>query len=275
MKHKFIGKNILILASSRSGHHAVVNWLIQQSIGVVKFYNNCDRGWVGGKLLPKQNVNGPTKGLVEVIYISNDNTLTSIYTIEDFDMNKCKTYDFFNGEETHKYKIDLVIIINRDLQNWIASRVKGGGIGERSLTNIPCTYYAAGRVITKMEFSVDEPTAIQKWGRLIKESLGETNYLEDGEVYNINFNNWYSEKNYRKKICKDLGLGFSDKGLNELNKAGGGSSFTGMDITNARNLDVLHRYYLMSEDKRYQEIMREIPIETFLLNHKYFNKNMG
>jgi|MDSV01.2.fsa_nt_gb hypothetical protein len=248
MTSRFIGNNILVLSCSRSGHHAVINWLIQQSKGIIKYHNNCELGWDKGMFKPiKRNV--------ESIGVTSDNFVTNVYTIEDFNMEYCTQYNFFNFTSLPQYKIDLVIIINRDFRNWISSRIKGGGEGLNNLISVKNS----------------NTPAVKKWEMLVKESLGETRLLK-GNSYNINFNRWYDSDKYRKQVCLDLGLEFSDNGLREVNDAGGGSSFSGTQILDSKNLDVLNRYKEMESNEKYKNILSSISPEIIELDKKYFKK---
>ena len=248
MTNKFIGKNILILACSRSGHHAIINWLTNQCKGHIKYYNNCEKGWGEGMFKPN-------KKRVESFGVTSDDFVTNLYTIEDFNMEYCKKYNFFNFTSLPQYKIDLVIIINRDFRNWVSSRIVGGGEG---LNNLIST-------------NNGETPAVKKWAMLVKESLGETNLL-NGNSYSINFNDWYSSDEYRKQICLDLGLEFSDKGFREVSHAGGGSSFSGVEILDSQKLDVLNRYKKLENDERYNKVLYWISKEIMELDKKYFKK---
>ena len=77
MTNKFIGKNILILACSRSGHHAIINWLTNQCKGHIKYYNNCEKGWGEGMFKPN-------KKRVESFGVTSDDSLSllSILVVE-------------------------------------------------------------------------------------------------------------------------------------------------------------------------------------------------
>ena len=84
-KCKEEGKKVI----SYGGHHAVINWLIQQSKGIIKYHNNCELGWDKGMFKPiKRNV--------ESIGVTSDNFVTNVYTTEDSNMEYCPQHNFFN-----------------------------------------------------------------------------------------------------------------------------------------------------------------------------------
>jgi hypothetical protein len=66
-----------------------------------------------------------------------------------------------------------------------------------------------------------------------------------GDYTAINFNKWYSDKDYRREISDNLGLEFSDKGFGSKKgwRFSGGSSF--------EQMDVLNNWKHMAEDEEY------------------------
>ena len=69
----------------------------------------------------------------------------------------------------------------------------------------------------------------------------------DLDILFIIYDKWFSDKEYRKNIINKLGLEFSDEGFETVPKAGGGSSFDGVEYNgNAQQMDVLSRYKQVS-----------------------------
>jgi len=64
----------------------------------------------------------------------------------------------------------------------------------------------------------------------------------NSNAYKILFDGWFENKSYRKKICEDLNLNFSDKGVNDVFWRAE-SSFDGKTFDGAgQHMDVLHRW---------------------------------
>ncbi len=84
------------------------------------------------------------------------------------------------------------------------------------------------------------------------ESLNVTNYLDNKKV--ILYNSWVSDKNYRYKIAKRLGIKNTITSLGRINRFGGGSSFDNNEFNN--------RYKMIENTFIYDVIMsREKLIE--------------
>jgi len=65
----------------------------------------------------------------------------------------------------------------------------------------------------------------------------------------IIYDKWFQDINYRKQISSQLGLEFSDEGLQIVFGAGGGSSFNGIEYDGkAQEMDVLNRYKQVDND---------------------------
>jgi len=83
------------------------------------------------------------------------------------------------------------------------------------------------------------------WNVAAEEYLGITDVLPKPKTF-VNFDKWFAEKKYRKKISKQLGLNFSDDGLNIVMPMGWGkkgSSFDTMKYNGtAQKMPVLDRW---------------------------------
>jgi hypothetical protein len=239
-------KKTLVLACSRSGHHAVINWIISQMKGKVFFHNNCMRGWEVKKLFPVK--------LSNIIEYKNtdDEIVSDIYSIEEFDMDFWEKYNF------EEFDIDNVIIINRDVKNWIASRIKGHGGKNLDLF----TEY-------KNISNISSCGQIQQWCKLMNETMGVTDIIQKPKM-DISFNKWHTDVSYRMNISDRLNIEFKDSDKDKVSRFGGGSSFQKSQKEDAKKLNVLNRYIEMSGNQTYQShISDKRMLEALSLDIKY------
>lgn len=210
----------LIFAMSRSGHHAVINWIMANTSKKVTHYNNCIKGWDGGEI-------NPLNGKVETK--NGKGGHITLRNIEDMD-----THNMTKIPNIGDYRI---ITINRDPLNWICSSIKNGGH-----TNVNLDKNWTNEVGHQMR---DRISAYK--------SLMSISDLE--EVIDINYNLWFSNEEYRKELAERLSLDSYNKGLNQLSNWGGGSSFSKKNIKDGRKLDVLNRWKSMSDNPRFKSLV--------------------
>jgi hypothetical protein len=109
-----------------------------------------------------------------------------------------------------------------------------------------------------------------KWIQYAKEYLKKTSHLGKNTIV-VNYNQWFSDIEYRKKISKKLSLSFTDSGFLEVPHHGGGSSFDGSNFNmKAADMDVLNRWRAFKDDKRYKAILENK--ELAKLSDKIFGK---
>lgn len=109
------------------------------------------------------------------------------------------------------------------------------------------------------------------WIHFAKEHIGETNYTEphfDRRVF-INYDLWFTDKDYRVSISEDLGLEHTDYGLEFVSGQGGGSSFDKMSKNKkAQEMDVLDRWQAVANDNQFREVINnpelmDLAVEIF------------
>jgi hypothetical protein len=75
----------------------------------------------------------------------------------------------------------------------------------------------------------------------------------DKDIYFILFDKWFSDSKYRQQICADLGIPFTDAGINRMSGYAGGSSFDGKRFDGrAQEMDVLNRWQNFQSHELYQ-----------------------
>jgi len=199
-------KELSILYMQRAGGHAIANWLTNQlpTTNYV-FINNIfhyDNRLLFNKPLVKNN------------------TEYLIYTIEDMSIGQAEKT---KQRLLYKHNSDkLNVLIIRDPYNLFASRY-ARQIGE---TN-PITGEKQPESIKSCNWSPLKTwtgkSAIDCWRNHAQEALSHFNI--DLCIF---YNRWIQDKSYRQQTAKDLGLNFTDRGIDEVSTHGEGSSFDGL-----------------------------------------------
>lgn len=69
----------------------------------------------------------------------------------------------------------------------------------------------------------------------------------------VSFNRWFAELEYRRELAATLKLDFTDRGLNTISPAGGGSSFDGLNLQGqAQSMRVLERWPGLLDDSLFR-----------------------
>jgi len=243
----------IVFSLSRSGHHAVMNWIAEQYDGPLTFHNHCIKGWENNELKPY-------KGRKKHYTSKNKTRSGDMYSIEDFDMSD---YHFVqNSKQFKEAENKYCIIIVRDLYNLLASCLK----------SYPRTAvkYKEGIVDDR---GVKKENNVILWTKQIQECLGDTNVIDDCKKVFISYNDWFSDKEYRKQICEELDIEFTDSGLQAVPNFGGGSGFDKLRKNNkAQSMDVLNRYKKFLTNGSWIDIISSNKSIIADLNKRMFNK---
>jgi hypothetical protein len=267
-------KEIRVLGLRRTGNHAIINWIEKQAGDAVHLNNlrvdenpykyiyqafsgkghQLDR-WMAqetsrypqyrgeeGKLLLQREAKG---------MIQPKNVLITSY--EDYPIPKVaskraeRTHDYYLGKSRQRFDV----LILRDPFNLAASRLQKGFTTVKSLSQ----------------------TVADMWVDYAKEYLGETQYLRNIKVV-INYNQWVLDKRYRQAVAHQLGLEFSDAGLQEVPLFAGGSSFDRTIFSgSAAEMKLFQRWQYYTENKCYLEMVRNE--ELFYYSEKIFGSMQG
>ncbi len=227
----------------RSGHHAVMVWLayhFKLPIFVLnavtpytdpyltlRFYNNWDKesDW----LVHIEDIEQIRKIQKQCLMIG----------IQDFDISRLADGRDVIWERQRTVGESLRvhnILVLRDPFNMLASR-----------------WYKPGPV-PKL---IDDAEILDLWEIYAEEFLGLTNFLKPKIA--VNYNLWFLNTDYRKQLSEQLGLAFTDAGLNFVPKsAGSGSSFDKTSYDGKANqMKVLERWKICQHDKRFCAAFRE------------------
>jgi len=233
-------KEIRVVGLKRSGNHAIINWIRKQHHGEVWHLNKIPVKRNPYRFLyehyPKEKLKQEAKGNFTkkdcLIYSYEDHALEQI-TNKGFESKA----ELYLGKSASKY--DLLIL--RDPFNLLASRFKKGYI------KVKCP----------------DITLVELWISYAKEYLGETNLLKSKKIC-VNYNQWFSDVNYRRQLAEQLNVKFSDAGFNDVKGQGGGSSFDGLTFRGkAAEMDVLNRWKVFADDPQYRKLIDNVELRDY------------
>jgi len=237
-----VDNRFITLSLQRSGQHAVIHWLCTQIRNIVHF-NHChfERVHLRNWITPINN---------RVVYYRDSEQLDSgiqdreslisfladipeyqhlLYSFEDFDIENALITKYVRTSNP------TVILILRDPYNWLASSIKHD-------RNSPRLLAAKKSILVKY----------------LEQALGVKNYLT-GPVVVISYNQWVTQADYRRSICRELGVPFSetaDRTLSSIQNFGGGSSFDGLHLDKDQlKSNVFQRWKQFASDPLYRELL--------------------
>lgn len=234
-----------IVGISRSGNHAIINWIIRQIQGKYCFLNCAEPKHnpfrtarplsMEGKVFETNIDNFNLEKEKEKDFSEKDYLL---YNYEDCFLgplnNKAQAADRAEWVGISEVKKDLLIL--RDPFNLFASRIKAG------LMRGHYTHYGV------------KPISLLTIKRIYKqharEFLGEKNHLKNKVP--IKFNSWTSDETYRREITEALNIPFTDEGLQDVPSVAGGSSFDGRTLSGKGNkMNLNSRWKKYANDEEY------------------------
>jgi len=235
---------IRVLAMRRSGHHAVIHWLLSQAAGPALFLNDVsldEQGELRGNRfsrylhLPEAAAARDRAGdwVAKELLVWN---LEDRGVAELADLcRRCRGRGA-SGRVRH-------LVVVRDPWNWLASRF-------RAEPGDP----------------LDGGAALARWKEQMRECLGQTAVLSDPLA--VSFNRWVADEGYRRALAAELGLAFDDAGFREVLWPGG-SSF-GSEGVRADNSVVLSRWRGLAADPAFRAAFDP---ETVELAEAFFGWN--
>lgn len=201
-----------IVGMSRSGNHAIVNWILSQAAGR-RCFANCAEPGTNPFLSARPLADGravvasfaPFDVRAEQTGKHSRKDLL-VYSYEDCFLGTVanKVFECHHDKWVGPSMRRTDVLILRDPYNLFASRIRGG-IG----------------VVTQR-------TAMRIWKQHARELLGNRRYLNQRRVL-IRYNQWTADRHYRRQLAKELHLPFTDAGRRQVPATGYGSSFDGLD----------------------------------------------
>jgi len=209
-----IERTFVTLSLQRSGQHAIIDWLCHQT-GEIAHFNHCQferrgtKNWItpiNKRVVLYRGAEKLDSGIqdrqkMRRFLCRNRNYHQVLYSFEDIDIENPILNNYIRN------KNPVVILILRDPYNWLASSIKHN-------RNSPDALYAKKRILIKY----------------LEQALKMRDYLCHPVVI-INYNNWVNQPGYRKTLCNELSIPFSEKADNSVENIqdfGGGSSFDGL-----------------------------------------------
>lgn len=234
-------------ATPRSGHHSIMQWLLYQHSYVTELVP-LDFGWNKKnrrKKTRRKRVIHPATLSIEnykavLFYQCSQDRQPDITPHLDAD-RLILGYEDGTTPNSISYNFDIPhtnIIILRDIFNTMAS-VRKFRFFSRTRAKQPYPHY------------------------IMDDWLNCAKAIKNNEGYFINYNLYNHDPHYRQQLCRDLGLFFTDIGIDEVPRPG--SSFTRMDKPDRK---MLNQRYKMVDIGPIEE---EYP-EHVELSNKIFGK---
>jgi len=225
---------ICVMALQRSGHHAIINWIVSNSGGPACFLNDCRPNLNPFLTCGVNQETGPTpRDLL-------------IYNYEDRDLGKLFTVDFLDDKIRWfgKSERSVYVLIIRDPFNNFASKYRWAVNGTKWTPQMEWTT----RVLPGL------------WKSYAREFLGLTNFMPAPKVF-LNYNSWFTDEKYRHEMAGHLGLISADEGLTEIAKWGPntwGDSFDNLKFDGrALEMKVLERWRYFADDPVFKNLFRD------------------
>ena len=234
-------RELRTIGLSRSGTHAICQWIMAQAEGRL-CYLNCTEG----KANPYQTARPMASGWpYEVNYSEFDIEAEQagrfsqkdylIFGHEDsFLGHACspqyeRQHDQWVGESAERYDV----LILRDPFNLFASRLR------------------------QPHQMVKPKTAVRIWKQHARQFLQRPDRLRHTPVL-INYNQWFTDVDYRRQVAQQMGLRFTDEGRDRVPTVFGGSSFDGLQYDGrASQMKVLERWRYWIDDEAYTSLFDE------------------
>jgi hypothetical protein len=225
---------VCVAALQRSGHHAIINWIVANSAAPACFLNDC-----------RPNLNPfLTCAREDETHLSPKNLL--IYNYEDHELKELFTPEFMDNRSRWfgKSKCSTHVLIIRDPFNNFASKYRWAINGTKWTPQMEWIT----RVLPGL------------WKAYAKEFLGLTNFIPAPKIL-LDYNRWFADVKYREDTASRLELGSADKGLTEVAKWGPntwGDSFDNMKFDGrAHEMKVFERWRYFADDPVFRDLFRD------------------
>ena len=240
-----------IVGMSRSGNHAIIDWILSQASGRTCFLNCAEpqsnpfvtaRPLDSGRSIianfPEFDAAAELRGEFgdkDLLLVSHEDCFLGTLAKGAYEDH----HDRFVGPSLERFDV----LILRDPFNLFASRMRG----------------EFGCVSTK--------TALRIWKQHAREFLSVRRYLKDPRIL-IDYNRWASQRSYRREVARQLRLQFSDSSLEKVPAAGNGSSFDGRRYHGrATCMRILERWKHFIDSEAYAAIFDH---EVYSLSKRIF-----
>jgi hypothetical protein len=232
-------REVRLLAMRRSGHHAVVHWILSQLPGPGLFSND---GKVDGGRLVGNRFSRYVNLDDDAVARDRAGELVAkdlyLWNAEDRAVEEMAALAAPAARGASREVVHLLVL--RDPWNWLASRRRAEP--ERPLAGTP---------------------ELAAWKGQVREALRRTRLL--APLVAVDFRRWVAEETYRRDLAAVLDLPFTDAGFREVALPGLSSFAT--DAVRADNAVVLSRHRELAGDP---EIEAALDGETLELAAAFF-----
>lgn len=239
------GTEIRVVGMSRSGNHAIINWILAQSPGRTCFLNCAEPGYnpfVSARPRTPELPGWRASYRDFDIEAERAGRLSRkdllIHSYEDTFLGPFKKRE--NEERLQTWvgssarRIDLLVL--RDPRNLFASRLASG-----------------------YGWLEDELVA-RVWSQHAREFLGLRRNLRQERLM-LSYNEWVTSADYRREVATALGLEFDDSAAHKV-PAAGGSSFDGTAYDGrAEEMPVLRRWHGYVDEPRFHRLLTPAVLE--------------
>lgn len=193
---------VQVVAGMRSGHHAIIHWLLCHFPGVTAFRNNPlgDEHWLYRHADDAYQAADRRRPQPKDCYLFNLEDVTLRRAAEILRARR-EALAWGRAGTVHR------LLVLRDLDNFMASRVRAEG----------------GRI---PGFPAADWTGL--WLSHARAFAGLVAPHVEGLVF-VSYNAWAADRDYRRRLAARLGLRFTDEGRGHVPRIGAGSSFDGTD----------------------------------------------
>jgi hypothetical protein len=282
-----------VFAMKRSGHHAVINWLLLHFTGPAYFLNNC--GFLVSKELfnfsPGCDRNDRPSPYRKVCILAGT---SSVYYNGGRVLEKFRHY-----RPGHEYPSMLERLMEMERAERAAAQAMAfpasrdcylfnvEDLDNRDVARVPFESAARGTseaiqsiivlrdpfnwIASRMRSSFAvSPPILQAWKSQVTDALGSTRHLPS-IACTINYNRWLVDTSYRRDISLRLELEPSDRGLRDVGSFGEGSSFDGRSYDGrADDMNVMNRWHHYRDDASFRAIFAADP-ELRQMSEEFFD----
>src|SRR5215203_807961 len=231
---------IRVVGMSRSGNHAIINWILAQAPGRTCFLNCAEPGsnpfWSARpRTTELPGWRAPYDGFeIEAERqgrLSRKDLLVHSYEDTFLGPFRKPANEGRHDEwvDSSRRRVDLLIL--RDPRNLLASRLASG--------------YGW----------LEDGLVARLWAQHAREFLGLRRNLRQERLM-VSYNEWARSEAYRRGVAKALGLEFDDQAAKKVPAAAGGSSFDGTAYDGrAEEMPVLRRWHAFAGDARFHRML--------------------
>lgn len=257
-----------VFAMKRSGHHAIMAWLMRHFHGPIYFLNNCSfatttlfsstrvgqfdqQSLFGGRvsiffergemveqiehLRKDELLDDPLLRLRKLVAAEDELLERSGFPTER-DAYLFNLEDFDLCHMTHVPFDRMTRGLSKTNHELIVLRDPYNWLASRYKGNFPINQ-----------------EIIDAWKSHCRETLQTTRFLD--HPVTVNYDRWFVDGTYRQQLSNELGLSGPEPGIGEMTNFGGGSSFSGMEFRSAaEQMDVLNRWRVFEDDPDFQRI---------------------